>query len=101
MQEIFQDYKIAEIGGGVALAAAGKQFSDFGSKVLKIENNTDIYINYLVLSFIFFIDTSLQLYTHWTSIPKSLPPDTHPYPEKQKPKTGNAKNYQSEVITNR
>ena len=38
MQEIFRDYKIAEIGGGVALAAAGKQFSDFGSNVLKIEN---------------------------------------------------------------
>ena len=35
MQEIFRDYKIAEIGGGVALAAAGKQFSDFGSNVLK------------------------------------------------------------------
>ena len=38
MQEIFNDYKIVEIGGGVALAAAGKQFSDFGSTVLKIEN---------------------------------------------------------------
>ena len=38
MQEIFADYKIAEIGGGVALAAAGKQFSDFGSQILKLEN---------------------------------------------------------------
>tara|TARA_Y100001970_G_C14192209_1_gene836074 strand:- start:785 stop:1990 length:1206 start_codon:yes stop_codon:yes gene_type:complete len=38
MQELFDDYKIVEIGGGVALAAAGKQFSDFGSKVLKIES---------------------------------------------------------------
>jgi crotonobetainyl-CoA:carnitine CoA-transferase CaiB-like acyl-CoA transferase len=37
MQDLFSDYKIVEIGGGVASSAAGKQFSDFGASVLKVE----------------------------------------------------------------
>jgi crotonobetainyl-CoA:carnitine CoA-transferase CaiB-like acyl-CoA transferase len=37
MQDLFSDYKIVEIGGGVSSSAAGKQFSDFGASVLKVE----------------------------------------------------------------
>ena len=37
MQELFAEYNIIEIGGSIASSAAGKQFSDFGSNVLKIE----------------------------------------------------------------